>query len=52
MRNIHLLLCLLFGWLPLSAQIDDGWVEAGNAAYNSSLASVEFNLIIHLLGRW
>jgi hypothetical protein len=42
MRNIPLLLCLLSGWLPLSAQIGDGWVEAGNAAYNSSLVSVEF----------
>lgn len=42
MRNIHLLLCLLISWLPLSAQLDDGWVEAGNAAYNSSLISVEF----------
>lgn len=28
--------------MSLSAQIDDGWVEAGNAAYNSTLVDVTF----------
>lgn len=43
MRNFSLLfLCLIFSWGQLSAQIDDGWVEAGNSAYNSKLLSIEF----------
>lgn len=39
---IFSVLCLFSFILDISAQIEDGWTEAGNAAYNSNFKSIEF----------
>lgn len=47
MKKIILLIVagLFFATNALNAQIDDGWVEAGNVAYNSTLKSIVFTTI-------
>lgn len=44
MKKLILILIagLFFAANPIKAQIDDGWVEAGNVAYNSTLNSIVF----------